>query len=163
MGTPAGACAKDRRETNRERNSRGSGDSGREKLGSRLAARNSYGSDRYESCIAKQPTTKSRHVRHGAWKTLGKGGRVAYQRAPVVARIVDHTGAAAYPSHRRVRRRRRHLLRVLQEGCGEDPRVRERKDSLVCSIPRSRWRLILKPLYVLYERSVLHRRPHRFT
>lgn len=87
-------------------------------------------SDRYESHIAARPTTKSRHVRHGAWKTLGKGGRVAYQRALAVARIVDHTGVPIPP------------LAVVSTVSSEKDAERIRW----CPIPRSRWRLILKPL-----------------
>lgn len=92
--------------------------------------------DRYESYIAERPTTKSRHVRHGAWKMLGKGGRVAYQRALAVARIVDHTGVPIPPP-----------AVVSSVSSEKDPRGREQRggaDSLVRPIPR--WRLILKPL-----------------
>lgn len=45
----------------------------KKKENSRLVAKEPSESDRYESCIVERSTTKSRHVRHGAWKMLGKG------------------------------------------------------------------------------------------
>lgn len=106
----------------------------KKKENSRLVAKESSESDRYESCIVERSTTKSRHVRHGAWKMLGKGkGGI-----PTSSRSISYHGP-----HRRSPSFSSAVVSFRKDTTKDS---RRRAPGSVAG-PRSlaRWRLILKP------------------
>lgn len=117
-----------------------------------LVAKDPNESDRYESCIVERSTTKSRHVRYGAWEMLGEGEGWHTNELP---RYLVSWTTPAFPIL--LIRSRLPLGRIRR-------RIRERENAgpVAGLLSLARWLLILKPFICPRTYRVLHRR-HRFT